>query len=736
MTSRALFCKGMMEDLRHRIWMIALSCLASFMAFPVLYLLVKQDWDRRIWNWYPEIGWDILNYKAESIEEFFNYYMTVSGGVVLGVGALIVGIFGFRHVFSKKMVDLYHSVPIKRKKLFFIHYVNGFIIWFVPMVLASVVCAVMSWAFIGDFVTWMSTLDTLVITIANLVLAFLLIYHLAISAVMLSGNILNTLVSGTIMGFVVLGIYCMMEVFAGTYFDTYYSFFEQKWLNVIWANPIPGAIYQLVMRCEGMQVFPCVMNILMVVLLLVLAFVLYLHRPSELAEQGIKIKPVQIVFKTAVTILAGMGGWMFFGLLTDTDSVGWTVFGTILASVLAYGILDIIFNMDFKAFFKNKIQLILTTVAGILIGFTFMFDWTGFDSYVPDKDKIADMGISISTLTLGGNLNNYEDGAYTVEERIKRMEYTDTDVIYSFLNTMVSREEHPTDGSITATYVRVTEKSGKTYYRIYKVWESDIDLVLPILRDESYVKANFLVPENIMDDIELDGKEGEVALENIFGEEYIRDKEQAKELIKAYNSDVLANPDILIFQKDEVMGQAYYRHYGTKYYNFRMDLYESMDNVNAVLKKYGYDNKLLDITAEDVAKIELNAYLSNTNNLKAFFGLEENSEKVEEANTVSAAINQIGDVYYDVEMVKTEEITVYKENIYRATFDQKEDITELLDIITYHRPNTRSLFAPDYTNCDVVIKMKNGKDFYLNLKKGLLPEKFLDDFVKNEILYD
>ena len=51
MTSRALFYKGMIEDLRHRIWMIALSCLASFMAFPVVYLLAKQEWDRRLGNW-------------------------------------------------------------------------------------------------------------------------------------------------------------------------------------------------------------------------------------------------------------------------------------------------------------------------------------------------------------------------------------------------------------------------------------------------------------------------------------------------------------------------------------------------------------------------------------------------------------------------------------------------------------------------------------------------------------
>ena len=733
MTSRALFYKGMIEDLRHRIWMIALSCLASFMAFPVVFLLAKQDWDRRLRNWYPEIGWDMLGYKAESIEEFFNYYMTIGGGIVLGVGALIVGIFGFRYVFSKKMVDLYHSIPITRKQLFFIHYVNGFLIWFLPMLIGSAICAVMSFAFIGDFVTWMSTLDTLAITIANLVLAFLLIYHLAMVAVMLSGNILNTLVSGTIMSFVVLAIYGMYEGFASAYFDTYYSFWGENLPKVIWANPIPGAIYQLVMRCEGMQVFPCVMNVLMAVLLLVLAFVLYLRRPSELAEQGIKIKPVQIIFKTSVTVLAGMAGWMFFGLLTDTDSVGWTVFGSILASVLAYGILDIIFNMDFKAFFKNKIQLALTTIAGILIGFTFMFDWTGFDTYVPDKEQIADMGISISSLTLGGSLNR----AYTVAERIKDMEYTDAEVIYTFLNTVTDRERtYPLDGNSATAYVRVTEKSGRTYYRVYEVWESDEELVLPILRDASYVETNFQVPEELMDKMVLDGGNSEeVMLENTFEGWDIRDKEHAKELLKAYNADVLANPDLLIYQDNEIFAKVNYHYYGNQYYNLRLDLYESMENVISVLKKYGYEDVLAETTPKKVATVEMNAYLYDTNNLKVFFGLEEESKISESLKEPAAVINQ-GDSMEMVTYTVETKAGAYKEYNYHATFEKEEDIAEILDVVTYHRPNNRSIFGPEYTNCDVVIWLKNGDKYYVQLIKGVLPEKFIDDFKKIEILYD
>ena len=737
MTSRALFYKGMIEDLRHRIWMIALSCLASFMAMPVFFLLLKQDWDRRIINWYPEVGWNIEEYKVEAILEFFNEYLTITGGVVLGVGALIVGIFGFRFVFSKKMVDLYHSIPITRKQLFFIHYLNGFLIWFVPMIMGAAVCALMSLAFIGDFVAWMSTLATLIVTVSNLVLTFLMIYHLAIVAVMLSGNVLNTLLNGTIISFAALAAYGMIEVFMGTYFETYYSLFDENVKNIIWASPIPGAIYQLMMRCTGYEMVPFVLNMVVMLALLIAGFLLYICRPSELAEQGMKIKAVQILFKSVITILAGMAGWIFFGLLTNTSSIGWTVFGTVLASVLVYGILDIIFNMDFKAFFKNKMQMLLTTVAAILIGFTFLFDWVGFDTYVPDKDQIAEMGIYINGLGYNGNYDAL-DGILSTQGRIDRMEYTDAEVIYPFLekvsgNTISSYA--PINGDSSMAYVRVTEKNGKTYYRCYRVYESDEELVVPILRSDAYIKTNVQIPELIFENFVLDEySSNEVQLESMREERNIYDVEHAKEILKAYNADMLANPDLFIYQKDEIFAKIFYRCYDERYYSFRLDLYESMDNVVSVLEKYGYDNVLAKTAPEDVSKIEINTYLYDTNNLKLFFGLEEAPEMTESV-TEDAVRTNYGSY---VEVVETKPTTaeIYKEYNYYAIFQNKEDIAELLDIVTIHRPNNYSLFEPGYVGCDVHIWMENGRDFYAQLKKGVLPEKFLDSFQKEEIIYD
>ena len=83
MTSRVSFYKAMLQDLRHRVWMIALSCLGSFLALPVFYLLIKEDWDHRIARWSTESTWNIDEYKLECIQGFFTNFLPITCGIVL-----------------------------------------------------------------------------------------------------------------------------------------------------------------------------------------------------------------------------------------------------------------------------------------------------------------------------------------------------------------------------------------------------------------------------------------------------------------------------------------------------------------------------------------------------------------------------------------------------------------------------------------------------------------------------
>ncbi len=737
MTSRALFYKGMIEDLRHRVWMIALSCLGSFMAMPVFFLLMRQEWDDRIEYWTPASLWNIDEYKLEVVSGFFQEYLTVTCGIILVAGALIVGIFGFRFVFSKKMVDLYHSIPITRKQLFLIHYVDGFLIWFVPMLIGAFICMVFAAFFLGNASAWLAVTGKLMVTIGNLVIAFLLVYHVAMVAVMLSGNIINTLISGAIISFIVLAFYGMIEAFATTYFSTYYSFFGENLQNVIWASPIPGAIYQLYMcGMNEIQAVPLVMNLLMIVFLWIASFAIYNRRPSELAEQGIKIKSVQVVFKTLVTCLAGMVGWILFYFITGEESIGWMIFGTVLAAVLVYGIMDIIFHMDFKAFFAHKLQMAVTVAASIVIGFVFLFDLVGYDTYVPDKDDIVNMGVYMNRFGFSRSDYSYGDNNNTTTDRINNMEYTDRDVIYAFLEEMAGKEtEYPINGESTTAYVRVTEKSGKTYYRMYRVWEEDEELVAPILRDESYIRTNVLIPQSLIDHVEIDEKYGAHAEFESLTAHWVVDKtEAAREFLTAYNQDLLDNPDLYIYQQDEVLASAFFRGHDDYYYYLHLDIYESMERVKAVLEKYGYDSVLDKPTAKDIEFVQFLIYGGKeAENLKVYFGLEEasleNTEKDKEALVLNPNSAEKTIVYTEEAVLKQTVAAEELEYYYEAVFTKQSDINALMKVISLETPYMNSMFGPDYCSCDIQLKLKNGENHYVQIKKGVMPEKFLDDFV-------
>lgn len=760
MTSRALFCKGMLEDLRHKVWMFALSALASFMALPVLFLLMSREWNERIGYWYPGANWTIADYKLEELTAFFSQYVTITCGVVLVVGALIVGIFGFRHVFSKRMVDLYHSIPITRKQLFAIQYLNGFLIWFMPMLTGFFICAVMALVFLGNFAAWVNVLGTMLVTIANLVLAFLLIYHVALVAVMISGNILNTLVSGCIISFSVLALYGMYQGFSTIYFSTYYSFWENEIQNIFWTAPPVGAVYQLLMRAnDAMQIFPTVMNLVVMVGLLAVAFWAYIRRPSELAEQGIKLKMMRVIFKAVVTLLAGMAGWMLFGFITDVDSFGWTIFGAILAGVLTYGVLDIIFYMDFKAFFKHKIQMAANMAVCVLVGFMFSLDLFGYDSYLPQKDNIAEMGIYINGYELNGNIQ-YFDEQYTLKNRLNNMKLTDAELIYAFLERMVENQFYKNDdynyasenhvnarssywsGHTTDAYVRVKKKNGKTYYRRYVVREADEDVAVPILRDTSYIEHNIQIPvaAEIINGIDFNDFAGEMKLYTWNTFEGFQDKEFAVKLAEAYNADIMENPDLFIYSEEERFGIFTVRQYGAKYVNFRVNLYESMERVIAVLKEYGYDNLLPKNGVEDIVRAELEVYLYNTNNLKTFFGLEDGNEQSKRENTYAIETYEYEnavEMYEKYEYADAKEVTTVDTErvyVYRAVLEDKADVAELVNAVSlYYDGGYGRVFGRDYVyDCTITLFLENGDSYDVAIKEGRFPERLLDCFEKIE----
>ena len=81
----------------------------------------------------------------------------------------------------------------------------------------------------------------------------------------------------------------------------------------------------------------------------------YIHRPSEAAGKPMVYGKLAAVIKFMVVVPCGMGtGFVFYLIPTSHARNIWCVFGMILGTVLAHGMIEALYQMDFHAFFFQK----------------------------------------------------------------------------------------------------------------------------------------------------------------------------------------------------------------------------------------------------------------------------------------------------------------------------------------------------------------------------------------------
>ena len=164
MTSRNLFFNLLKEDFRRRLWVFILAAVVFFGAFGVVFTMMLEHWVEN----YSGVTYDSFSYGmtydvsedapgmtlaercAGNIAEFIalNPWLII----VACVGAIICGVSGFAFLHSKKQVDFYHSLPIRRELLFAVRFVNGVLFFVIPYIISLLyvylICGVfgaMSW---------------------------------------------------------------------------------------------------------------------------------------------------------------------------------------------------------------------------------------------------------------------------------------------------------------------------------------------------------------------------------------------------------------------------------------------------------------------------------------------------------------------------------------------------------------------------------------------------------------
>ncbi len=763
MTSKRLFFKALGEDMRHRVWTAALAGLVSFLMLPVAYLAgaSSQSMDTMT----------VLRY----VREFYGSYYPVAGIVYTVVGALIVGIAGFRFVFHRQMTDTYHALPIRRNTWYWACYANGFFIWLLPLALGLFVTLALSLGDLsaagaaGDGVEYM--VKTAFQILLALLILFLVVYHLALTAVMLSGNVLNTLVSTVILGCGVIGVWGLGVGMLETYMSTVaYSPTISRSLSVgIRFSPLVSAVSlavdwagnleKSVPDLAGLGGQICA-NLLAAALLGTAAYVLYRKRPSELAEQGVKNKAARAFMQFLAGGAAGLGGWLFFTEITD-GGAGWGVFGTLLFGVLAFGVTNMIFRMEFKAFFAHRLQIAVTAALCLLTGFAFRGDWFGFDHYLPSKEKVAEIAL------LCGDFSNTGSSWEDTENGQGSMHLTDVEASYAFLERMAGRglgwystpvattdsftrpastlgESEEVGAGGRTVQVRVTLTNGRSYYRSYYVSPQDKDVVWPLLVSSEYMRSSYRIPlEDIAsyDYMRFYRSGREITVEEGFGE-------QARTILAAYNRDVEEYPEAVLGSgKGRLMTEVGIRAEDsqgqTRWYT--LDVYDTMQNTIEALRQTGWGEWAEDIAPAQIHEISLliddpqslcagEGALDGRERAAAYFGLE--GTKGETVDDAWMAAHQVTIEEYNGEKhlfscgpgdaIRLGDVPANEVMTIRVNITSPQEIEELVGLLGYAWPNDTNFFEPAGLGVTVTVA-GSGEDAYGSrcyIRKGDLPEKY------------
>ena len=652
MTSKISFFNIAREDLRRRLWMLALSCLGSFLALPVTFLLANRNYMSYINRMDSELS--IPTRIGTYYTTFFQGYATITNGIILTAGAAIVAIWGFRYLYSRKMVDLYHSIPVKRSRLFLVTYLNGLLIWLVPIIIATVVTLLIMLpnmfyydaAHLFGSVVLMA-LRQIVISIT----CFLIFYHFMLVCVKLSGNAFNAIYSCAILGTAVAALYSIFYLLCCFFLDSYVSPVI-TWNQVLWASPLvspfllmadfmeTGVLGLFIGTTTGNDTGSMLLRIGSVLVILfnfLVAGKLYLNRPSELAEHGVDNKYIQTLIRLCSSIAAALFGAIIFISILDKEAIGWQLFGVVLCGILVFGVTDIILHMNFKCFFAHKKQMGISILVSGMLLIIVAFDLTGFDRRLPGKENINSARISLSGYNDGTQVYQFSEGGISGVDYNSDYAalYENLNILYPILETLTNEDHQTITGQATSIYINLDTDYG-TFKRRYRIYQYDLEVLRTLVESDEYRKLFYPAASGLLP---LTQKLS-VSSQLNYSEYITTDSDEIQAILDAYTADFLDNYTMERLNTGIQVARLYlnYAYTGNgsntlRDYDFSIRIYSHFTRTIETLKEYYPE---LTLEKEDLNVNSLQIIADSRDNLYQLFDLAdtEDTASAEEQTSV------------------------------------------------------------------------------------------------------
>ena len=507
MTSKSLFFKLMKEDFKTRVWTLAISILIFFFSLIVATAMMIS------FNLYEGSAY---SYKADLALNFISYIDVKNPffGMIFIVLALVMAMSGFLYLYSKKKVDMYHSLPVKREVLYFVKIINGILIVVIPFAISEILASLLILANTGEIMVITSALWS----IAEWTLLFILSYFLTVFSIMLTGNMLIGILACGFFSFYFPVLSLVLKGYQSSFFTTYYS------SGFIIEDVLPNMSSFILMFniTELKWLVRIIIVILASIAFLFINLLLYKKRASEAAGKSVSFNIIKLPIKSMMVIFMSILMYLL-GYEVMNDSIGWGLFGLIVSGVITHCVMEIIYNQDFKKIFAKKIELLVLIIISIFIAAAFQFDIFGYDSYIPSASQIKSTAVISNLLERNSDQyynkveisdgyynDSFVDVDYASESKIeadliKKMDIQNKDAVLELARQGIEAAKYDLEmyGNFDKVLISYKLKNGRTVGRVYYV---DLDQstsgLSSIYADESYKKSIYPIlsenPEKIV----------------------------------------------------------------------------------------------------------------------------------------------------------------------------------------------------------------------------------------------
>lgn len=403
MTSKSLFSNLALvwEAIKKKSWVMMVASVVFFFALPVVLVISLQNFHSSIYTS------DFKGTMITFLRDFMGTY-AVSNLIIITVFAFMAGIIFFAYMHSKRKVDLYHSLPITRTKLFLINYFAGALSVLLPYIVFYLSAIIIIGGF-GDlqYIRKAVLFQGLLIPI----IYFFAVYSLVILGGILTGNVILQGCASLYIIFIIPGVILVYNLFMDGFFVTYAGAGTILGTIAAYTSPVANIIFSSSQSAYGLMDWSHIISLVFFgVIGLVLGLFLYNKRPSEAAGKSVAFPWFGAVVKYPLIVLGSLCIAMLFYETSPNSSKAWLVFGFIVGALLVSRIMEVIIAQDIKAIKTHWLNLVVSIVITGCILSVFVFDLTNYNQYVPAPNKVETVNIEIS------GVNMYGEGYYSNEE--------------------------------------------------------------------------------------------------------------------------------------------------------------------------------------------------------------------------------------------------------------------------------------------------------------------------------